>query len=239
MIAKMSANVGGQAVLEGVMMRTPSSWSVAVRRPDGGVSCVSNPVTSPASRRRWLRLPVIRGVVALGESLAIGFRALAISASVASIEEGDDGLPTGEITRGQMIFAFAVAIGFTVIVFKVSPAILTELLPIHNTILFVLVEGVIRVSLLIGYLYVIGLIPDLNRVFQYRPCEGPQPGRHSGIPCLDYHIERCKAPCVGYIDKEAYREVIEYRREVLRDDHPDTLTCPNVLETDLNALSDH
>jgi uncharacterized protein YqhQ len=171
MIAKMSANVGGQAVLEGVMMRTPSSWSVAVRRPDGGVSCVSNPVTSPASRRRWLRLPVIRGVVALGESLAIGFRALAISASVASIEEGDDGLPTGEITRGQMIFAFAVAIGFTVIVFKVSPAILTELLPIHNTILFVLVEGVIRVSLLIGYLYVIGLIPDLNRVFQYHAAE--------------------------------------------------------------------
>jgi uncharacterized protein YqhQ len=171
MIAKMSANVGGQAVLEGVMMRTPSSWSVAVRRPDGGVSCVSNPVTSPASRRRWLRLPVIRGVVALGESLAIGFRALAISASVASIEEGDDGLPTGEITRGQMIFAFAMAIGFTVIVFKVSPAILTELLPIHNTILFVLVEGVIRVSLLIGYLYVIGLIPDLNRVFQYHAAE--------------------------------------------------------------------
>jgi uncharacterized protein YqhQ len=171
MIAKMSANVGGQAVLEGVMMRTPSSWSVAVRRPDGGVSCVSNPVTSPASRRRWLRLPVIRGVVALGESLAIGFRALAISASVASVEEGDDGLPTGEITRGQMIFAFAVAIGFTVIVFKVSPAILTELLPVHNTILFVLIEGVIRVSLLIGYLYVIGLIPDLNRVFQYHAAE--------------------------------------------------------------------
>jgi uncharacterized protein YqhQ len=70
-----------------------------------------------------------------------------------------------------MIFAFAVAIGFTVIVFKVSPAILTELLPIHNTILFVLVEGVIRVSLLIGYLYVIGLIPDLNRVFQYHAAE--------------------------------------------------------------------
>jgi excinuclease ABC subunit C len=49
----------------------------------------------------------------------------------------------------------------------------------------------------------------LNRVFQYRPCEGPQPGRHSGIPCLDYHIERCKAPCVGYIAKDAYREIID------------------------------
>jgi excinuclease ABC subunit C len=49
----------------------------------------------------------------------------------------------------------------------------------------------------------------LNRVFQYRPCEGPKPGRHSGIPCLDYHIERCKAPCVGYIEQEAYREIID------------------------------
>ena len=49
----------------------------------------------------------------------------------------------------------------------------------------------------------------LNRVFQYRPCEGPKPGRHSGIPCLDYHIERCKAPCVGYIDREAYRAIID------------------------------
>ncbi len=152
-------------------MRTPSSWSVAVRRPDGEVSCVSNPISSPASRRRWLRLPVIRGVVALVESLAIGFRALAISASVASAEEGEDGEVTGELTRGQMAFAFAMAIGFTVIVFKVSPAILTDLLPIHSTIWFVLVEGLIRVSLLIGYLVLISLIPDLRRVFQYHAAE--------------------------------------------------------------------
>ena len=167
----MSANVGGQAVLEGVMMRTPSSWSVAVRRPDGGVSCISNQVTSPASRRRWLRLPVVRGVVALGESLAIGFRALAISASVAAAEEGDDGEVSAELTRGQLLFAFAMAIGFTVIVFKVSPALLTDLLPIHSTLVFVLVEGVIRVSLLVGYLALISLIPDLRRVFQYHAAE--------------------------------------------------------------------
>ncbi|MGH3039674.1 MAG: excinuclease ABC subunit UvrC, partial [Gaiellaceae bacterium] len=49
----------------------------------------------------------------------------------------------------------------------------------------------------------------LNRVFPYRPCEGPQPGRHSGIPCLDYHIDRCLAPCVGYVTKEDYREIVE------------------------------
>jgi uncharacterized protein YqhQ len=167
----MSANVGGQAVLEGVMMRTPSSWSVAVRRPDGGVSCISNDVVSPASRRRWMRLPVIRGIVALGESLAIGFRALAISASVASGEEDEQGEVSAELTRGQLFFAFAFAIGFTVIVFKVSPALLTDLLPIHSTIVFVLVEGVIRVSLLVGYLALISLIPDLRRVFQYHAAE--------------------------------------------------------------------
>ena len=49
----------------------------------------------------------------------------------------------------------------------------------------------------------------LNRVFPYRPCEGPQPGRHSGIPCLDYHIERCLAPCVGYVPQDAYREIVD------------------------------
>jgi uncharacterized protein YqhQ len=167
----MSANVGGQAVLEGVMMRTPSSWSVAVRRPDGGVSCISNDVVSPASRRRWMRLPVIRGIVALGESLAIGFRALAISASVASGEEDEQGEVSAELTRGQLFFAFAFAIGFTVLVFKVSPALLTDLLPIHSTIVFVLVEGVIRVSLLVAYLALISLIPDLRRVFQYHAAE--------------------------------------------------------------------
>ena len=152
-------------------MRTPSSWSVAVRRPDGGVSCISNPVSSPASRRSWLRLPVIRGVVALVESLTIGFRALAVSANVASAEEGEDGEVSSELTRGQLIFAFAMAIGFTVIVFKVSPAILTDLLPIHSTGEFVVVEGLIRVSLLILYLAAISLIPDLRRVFQYHAAE--------------------------------------------------------------------
>jgi uncharacterized protein YqhQ len=167
----MSANIGGQAVLEGVMMRTPSSWSVSVRRPDGEVATVSNRVTSPAARRRWLRLPVIRGIVALGESLAIGFRALAISANYAAAEPGKEGEENAELTKGQLLFAFVLAIGFTVVVFKVSPAILTDLLPIDNTGVFVVVEGVIRVSLLIGYLAVISLIPDLRRVFQYHAAE--------------------------------------------------------------------
>ncbi len=167
----MSANVGGQAVLEGVMMRSPGSWSVAVRRPDGGVSSVCKPISSAAARHRWLRLPILRGMVALGESLAIGFRALAVSANYAAAEEGEDPDDAAELTKGQLAFAFAIAIGFAVIVFKVSPAVITELLPIHSTFVFVLVEGLIRVSILIIYLAGISLVPDLRRVFQYHAAE--------------------------------------------------------------------
>jgi uncharacterized protein YqhQ len=72
----MSAPIGGQAVLEGVMMRSPTAWSVAVRKPDGEIAEVNRPIASKLLEHRWLRLPIIRGVVALGESLAIGFRAL-------------------------------------------------------------------------------------------------------------------------------------------------------------------
>ena len=103
---------------------------------------------------------MIRGVVALGESLAIGFRALAISAQrTPPSRRATTEVPTGELTRGQLIFAFAVAIGFTVIVFKVSPAMIDRPAadPRHDR-LFVIVEGLIRVSLLIGYLVVIS--PD-------------------------------------------------------------------------------
>ncbi len=163
--------MGGQAVLEGVMMRSPGSWSVAVRRPNGGVSSVCKPISSAAARHRWLRLPILRGIVALGESLAIGFRALAVSATYAAAEEGEDPEDAAELSKGQLAFAFVIAIGFAIIVFKVSPAVLTGLLPIHSTIVFVLVEGLIRVSILILYLAGISLVPDLRRVFQYHAAE--------------------------------------------------------------------
>jgi uncharacterized protein YqhQ len=168
-----SANVGGQAVLEGVMMRSPGSWAVTVRRPDGGLARVCRPISSAASRHRWLRLPILRGMVALGESLVIGFRALAVSAAYAAAEEGEEPEPeaAAELTRGQIAFAFVIAIGFAVVVFKVSPAVITDLLPIHSTIVFVLVEGAIRVGLLVGYLAAISFIPDLRRVFQYHAAE--------------------------------------------------------------------
>src|SRR3954466_9710669 len=130
----MSAPIGGQAVLEGVMMRGPSAWAVAVRKRDGDIAQLNRSISSPMARHWVFRLPVIRGVVALGESLAIGFRALAISANYAAQEEGEDGEEVEtELSRGQLIFAFAVAIGFAVLLFKVGPALLVDkLVPVHS-----------------------------------------------------------------------------------------------------------
>jgi uncharacterized protein YqhQ len=167
----VSAPIGGQAVLEGVMMRGPSAWSVAVRKPDGEIAEVNRPISSFLLRHRWARVPVIRGVFALGESLAIGFRALAISANYAAQEEGEDGEVDTELSRGQLLFAFGIAIGFALLLFKVSPALITSWLPIESTGWFVIIEGLLRVTIFILYLVVVGFMPDLKRVFQYHAAE--------------------------------------------------------------------
>src|SRR5436189_4927588 len=166
------ANVGGQAVLEGVMMRAPGNWAVAVRTPSGTIAQVSRPIQSAMARHRLLRLPVVRGVMALGESLAIGFRALAISANYAAQEEDAEGDEVEtELSRGALIFAFAIAIGFAIMLFKVTPALITHWLPIRSTGSFVVIEGLIRVTIFVAYLSLISLLPDLRRVFQYHAAE--------------------------------------------------------------------
>jgi len=166
----MAEAVGGQAVLEGVMMRGPRNWAVAVRKPDGHIAHVSRPI-DPLMARHWaLRLPIIRGVVALGESLAVGFRALSVSANYAAQEEAEGDEEPAEIGRWALFFAFAVAIGFAIMMFKVGPALITDTLPL-NGFVFVLVEGLIRVSVFVGYLAVLSFIPSLRRVFQYHAAE--------------------------------------------------------------------
>ncbi len=175
-----AAPIGGQAVLEGVMMRSPSAWSVAVRKPDGEIAEVNQPIASFSLRHRWARIPVVRGVIALGESLSIGFRALAISANYAAQEEGEDGEDVQtELTRGQLLFAFGLAIGFALLLFKVSPALITSFLPVDGTFTFVVVEGLVRVGIFIAYLLLISLLPDLKRVFQYHAAE------HKAINALE------------------------------------------------------
>ncbi len=154
------------------MMRTPSKWAVAVRKPDGEIAQVVRDISSPMARRPVYRLPVVRGVIALGESLAIGFRALAISANYAAQDpDAPEGEVQTEITRGQLIFSFAIAIGFALMLFKVTPALITNWLPIETTGAFVVIEGVIRVCIFLAYLLLISLLPDLRRVFQYHAAE--------------------------------------------------------------------
>jgi uncharacterized protein YqhQ len=166
----MSA-IGGQAVLEGVMMRGPRNWAVAVRKPDGEIAHVAKPIDPLAARHWTLRLPIVRGVVALGESLSIGFRALSVSANYAAQEEAEGDEEPAEIGRWAMAFAFLVAIGFAVAVFKVGPALLTDTLPISNGNYFVLIEGLVRVTVFVAYLTALSFIPSLRRVFEYHAAE--------------------------------------------------------------------
>jgi uncharacterized protein YqhQ len=167
----MAQAIGGQAVLEGVMMRGPRSWAVAVRTPTGDIAHVARPIDPLAARHWALRLPIVRGVVALGESLAIGFRALGVSANYAAQEETEGDAEPVELGRWALAFAFLVAIGFAVMIFKVGPALLTDLLPISSGGWFVLVEGAIRVAVFVAYLTLLSFIPSLRRVFEYHAAE--------------------------------------------------------------------
>jgi uncharacterized protein YqhQ len=167
----MAQAIGGQAVLEGVMMRGPRNWAVAVRKPDGEIAHTGSTIDPLATRHWTLRLPIVRGVVALGESLSIGFRALSVSANYA-VRDAEEGDPEPqEIGRWTIFASFAVAIGFALAIFKVGPALLADTLPIRDGYLFVVVEGLIRVTVFVGYLALLSLIPSLKRVFQYHAAE--------------------------------------------------------------------
>jgi uncharacterized protein YqhQ len=181
--ASRDAPLGGQAVLEGVMMRGVSNWAVAVRKPGpeespgtlGPIDVRSFPLVSWAKRRKVYRLPVIRGVVALGESLGIGLRALGISANAQLPEENQ------EISGGAWAGTVVVAVVFAVGLFFVVPVGLTSLIKhqLSSSVLFWLVEGVVRTAIFLGYLFLLSRIPDLRRVFEYHGAE------HKVISCYE------------------------------------------------------
>ena len=183
LVAKRDAPVGGQAVLEGVMMRGVSTWAVAVRRPDGALEVSSEPLVPWARRHRAWRLPVIRGVVALGESMKIGFRALAISA-IAQLPEDEEGTQEeigGWVWGATVVFSLLLAIGL----FFVVPVGLTSLIKdqLGSPILFWLIEGTLRTALFVGYIAAISRMSDLRRVFEYHGAE------HKTISCYEAEDE--------------------------------------------------
>ncbi len=183
LVAKRDAPLGGQAVLEGVMMRGVSNWAVAVRNPAGQIEISSESLVPWAKRHRLWRLPVLRGVVALVESMKIGFRALSISAN-AQLEEGEEG-EKEEI--GGLVWGLTIALSVAMAVglFFVVPVGLTSLIKdrLGSPFLFWLVEGVLRTAIFIGYIAVISRLEDLRRVFEYHGAE------HKTISCYEAEDE--------------------------------------------------
>jgi uncharacterized protein YqhQ len=162
------ATVGGQAVIEGVMMRAPHRWAVAVRRPDGIIEAVSHDLPRLSSRSRWARVPFVRGVLVLGESLSLGFRALSWSATKAGTEE------EGEVKRYQIVLSMIFALAFFIAVFMVVPLAAARGLEHvwgQSAILFNVVDGVVRVGLFVGYIWLIGRSKEIRRVFAYHGAE--------------------------------------------------------------------
>lgn len=160
-----ASTVGGQAVIEGVMMRAPSAWSVAVRQPDGGIVARRNDLARLSERNRWGRVPFIRGIFVLGESLTLGFKALSWSAQVATEEEEQ---PISKFQIGwTMLLAFVFFAGF----FILLPALAADFVSDDSDLLFSVVEGVIRLGLFVGYIWLIGRSKDIARVFEYHGAE--------------------------------------------------------------------
>jgi uncharacterized protein YqhQ len=173
--AQRDAPVGGQAVLEGVMMRGVSTWAVGVRKPEGEIDVQSFPLVSWAKRHRVLRWPIIRGVVALVESLKIGFAALNLSANA---QLGEDEEP---ISGGMWVGTMVVALLFAVGLFFVVPVGLTSLFKDHlgSAFLFWVVEGFLRTGIFLGYIALLSRLRDLRRVFEYHGAE------HKTISCFE------------------------------------------------------
>ncbi|MGH2849624.1 MAG: DUF1385 domain-containing protein [Solirubrobacteraceae bacterium] len=198
------APVGGQAVLEGVMMRGVRTWSVAVRAPteaqleraeravpEGEIAIHTFPFSSALRRHRFLRIPLLRGVVALGGSLAIGLRALNISANAQLGGSEDDAAPlSGVAWAGALTVSLAFAVGL----FFLAPVGLVSLIKsqLHSATLFWLIEGVVRTAIFLGYLVLLSRLRELRRVFEYHGAE------HKTIACYEAGVGLTPENAAGF-----------------------------------------
>ena len=171
--------VGGQAVLEGVMMRSPHAWAIACRKPSGEVVTMSEPLERPSEKHKWMGWPIIRGVMTLGQAMVLGFRALRYSADVAL-----DAIPADEkeVTKKTEISGWVAAlniiisVGFFIFLYKFVPLVaatkLKAVYPVFDSqIMFNMVDGVIRILLFLLFIRGVSLMPDIRRVYQYHGAE--------------------------------------------------------------------
>ncbi len=162
------ASVGGQAVIEGVMMRAPEAWAVAVRRPDGVIEAKRHDLPGIVSRSKGAKVPFLRGIFVLAESLSLGFRALSWSAEKAGDED------EGQVSRAQVIWTMVLAIVLAIGLFVLVPVLAAGFLKRYvadSNIAFVVIDGLIRISLVVGYIWLIGRADDIQRVFQFHGAE--------------------------------------------------------------------
>jgi uncharacterized protein YqhQ len=171
--------VGGQAVLEGVMMRSPHAWAIACRKLSGEVSTHSEPLERLSEKRRWMGWPVVRGVVTLGHAMSLGFRALKFSANVA-LEEGQAApVPDKknlEISGWMAAVNVLISVGFFIFMYKFLPLVAaTELKRVNplfgEQVIFNLVDGVIRIALFLLFIWGVSLWKDIRRVYEYHGAE--------------------------------------------------------------------
>jgi uncharacterized protein YqhQ len=177
--------VGGQAVLEGVMMRSPHAWGIAVRKPSGEIVTHSEPLERPSEQHKWMGWPVVRGVMTLGHAMTLGFRALNFSAN-AALEglSGGDGENTEDKNQGKKFeisgwmagvnIAFSVA--FFIFMYKYLPLLATTELKKVNPvfgqqIVFNLVDGLIRITMFLLFVWGVSLWKDIRRVYEYHGAE--------------------------------------------------------------------
>jgi len=163
---------GGQAVLEGVMMRGKTRWAVAVRQPDGAIWVEAHPTSTKPRDHAWLRLPMLRGCYALYDSLAIGMRALSISADRSFVEE-ETGDTDSAAVGASLVIALVLFIGIFIFLPSAATKGIDSLIGnvMGDGVWFHIVESVIRVAIFLAYLLLISRINDIRRVFEYHGAE--------------------------------------------------------------------
>ena len=169
--------VGGQAVMEGVMMRAPHSYCVAVRKPSGEIVTEEMPVSRVSDKRKYFKWPVLRGLGTLGQAMSLGMQALKFSANAALDEgKGETAEPKKEVPSWMMNSQVVISVLFFIVMYKLVPLKLTEMLSnvapaIKGQILFNLIDGLIRLAIFIGFLLLLSRSKDIHRVFEYHGAE--------------------------------------------------------------------
>ena len=182
---ELKTHVGGQALIEGIMMRGRYNWSVAVREPDGNIYTEEHDLASGRKKNSWMYWPIIRGCRAFVESLGLGYKALEIATMHAYAGEEDSEEEEDGFGKVEMTISMVLGLVLGVALFVVLPAVLSNLLVGEydaHTLVWNIVDGIVRVAIFVFYIWLIGRMPDIKRMFMYHGAE------HKTIHCYEHGL---------------------------------------------------